>query len=105
MIDPSRPDNEIALTMGRPIDQLALRRIFDMDDADLAKSWSFFDYLARKEGKAGQRWLRAAATHSRSRSTFITKWREAAADILGVGAADAFNTLERRWREYASGEQ
>jgi len=56
--------NEVALIHGRPIDQLALKRLFEMDDADLAKSWSFFDFIARKRGAAGQRWLRAAGKNS-----------------------------------------
>lgn len=93
--------NEVALAEGRPIDQIALKTLYELDDPDLAKSWSFFDFVARKEGKKGQEWLRAAGEFARNRSTFIAKWREAAARILGVTERDAFKALEDRWREYA----
>ena len=76
-----------------------------MDDADLAKSWSFFDYVARKRGAAGQRWLRAAGKHSLERGTFIERWRESAATILEVEPAQAFRSLEASWRDYASTAQ
>jgi hypothetical protein len=97
--------NEVALAEGRPIEQLALRTLTEMDDPDLCKSWSFFDYIARKEGKPGQLWLRSAGRFATDRKTFIAKWREAAAAILGVGAGDAFDALEKRWRTYAQGGQ
>lgn len=93
--------NAIALELGRPIDQLARKDLFELDDADLAKSWSFFDYIARAEGKPGQLWLRAAGRHSHDDKTFLANWRKDAAAILGVGEADAFRSLEARWREFA----
>jgi hypothetical protein len=97
--------NEVALTKGRPIDQLARKVLFEMDDADIAKSWSFFDYVAREEGKAGQLWLRAAGDESYNPSTFIANWRARAAEHLGVDPARAFSDLEERWKAYARGEQ
>ena len=89
----------------RSIDQIALKTLFELEDADLAKSWSFYDYVCRKEGKAGQEWLRAAGECSRNRQTFLQKWREAAASILTVSPGEAFRSLEERWRSYASTEQ
>lgn len=97
--------NEVALKEGRPIEQLALRELFEMDDADLCKAWSFFDYLARKEGKAGQEWLRAAGRFSPDRKKFIAEWRAAAAAILGVDPSAAFDAIEGRWRAYAEAGQ
>ena len=97
--------NEIALQFGRPIDQLALRELYEMDDADLAKAWSFFDYVLRKEGLEGQRWLQAAGKYSADKKTFIANWREAAATALGVEPREAFKDVEGRWRSFASGEQ
>jgi len=93
--------NAIALELGRPIDQFARKTLFELDDADLAKSWSFFDYIARAEGKPGQLWLRAAGEHSQNEKTFLTEWRKDAAAILGVGEADAFKAVEERWRAFA----
>ncbi|MCB9915160.1 MAG: hypothetical protein H6828_08430 [Planctomycetes bacterium] len=97
--------NQVALSEGRSIDQIALKTLFELEDADLAKSWSFYDYVCRKEGKAGQEWLRAAGECSRNRQTFLQKWREAAASILTVSPGEAFRSLEERWRSYASTEQ
>jgi len=93
--------NAIALELGRPIDQLARKDLFELDDADLAKAWSFFDYIARAEGKPGQLWLRSAGRHSHNAKTFLAEWRKDAAAILGVGEADAFKSLEERWRAFA----
>lgn len=97
--------NEIALQFGRPIDQLALRELYEMDDADLAKSWSFFDYVLRKEGLEGQQWLQAAGKFSADKKTFIENWRAAAATVLGVTPREAFRDVEGRWREFASNGQ
>ena len=97
--------NEVALKAGRPIDQLARRDLVVMDDADLAKSWSFFDYVARKEGEAGQRWLRSAGRHAWEDSTFLANWRADAAAILGVDPGRAFKDVEDRWKEFARGDQ
>ncbi len=97
--------NEVALKAGRPIEQLALRDLVVMDDADLAKSWSFFDYIARKEGEAGQRWLRSAGRHGWETSTFIAKWREDATKILGVDPSRAFKDVEERWKAFATMDQ
>lgn len=94
--------NEVALKAGRPIDQLALRDLVVMDDADLAKSWSFFDYVARKEGEAGQRWLRAAGQHAWDPKTFIANWRQGAAEVLEVDPSRAFKDIEERWKEFAT---
>ncbi len=97
--------NEVALRAGRPIEQLARRDLVVMDDADLAKSWSFFDYLARREGERGQRWLRAAGKYAWDEDTFIANWRRDAARILGVPPGEAFGELDRRWKEFATRDQ
>lgn len=94
--------NQVALQNGRPIDQLALRDLVVMDDADLAKAWSFFDYVARKEGEAGQRWLRSAGEHANDRQTFIANWRKDAAAILEVDPGRAFKAIEERWKAFAT---
>jgi hypothetical protein len=97
--------NQLALEQGTNIQQIALKKLYELADADLAKGWSFYDYVARKEGKAGQQWLRAAGQFSTRRDTFIEKWRDAAAEILGVSAGEAFKVVEERWRAYAETDQ
>ena len=97
--------NKLALEHGAPINLIALKKLFELADGDLAKGWSFYDFIARKEGKAGQMWLRAAGQHVLERDSFIENWRLAAAKILGVDAGDAFRALEDRWRTYAESDQ
>jgi hypothetical protein len=72
-----------------------------MDDADVAKSWSFFDYLVREEGKNAQLWLRAAGKLSLDRASMIAAWREAATKLLGVPPGRSLRVLEDRWKDWA----
>ena len=93
--------NSVALAQGRPVEQLAIKTLFEMDDADVAKSWSFYDYLVRREGEQAQRWLRLAGALSLERSSFIAAWREAATELLGVGPGKSLRVLDERWRDWA----
>lgn len=93
--------NAVALSNGRPVEQLAIKTLFEMDDADVAKSWSFYDYLIRREGEAAQRWLRLAGELSLDRGTFIASWREAATQLLAVDPGKSLRVLDERWRDWA----
>jgi hypothetical protein len=97
--------NAMALEAGAAIDRLVLKPLFEMGDGDLAKSWSFFDWLAKKGGKEGQLFLRSCCEHSHDKPTFINKWRVTSEDIYGVKGADVFNVIDKRWKEFASGGQ
>lgn len=97
--------NELALSQGSPIQQIALKDLVELNDADLAKGWSFYDYVARKEGKQGQLWLRALGENASNRSKLVEKWRKAASEILGVQGRDPIKLVEERWRVYAETEQ
>ena len=93
--------NQVALTKGQPIERLALKTLFQMDDGDVAKSWSFFDYLVREEGRSAQLWLRAAGKLSLERDSMIAAWREAATKLLGVPPGQSLRVLEDRWKDWA----
>lgn len=98
--------NQLALAEGRRIDSLAPMRLWSMGDADLAKGWSFFDYLMKREGKAAHQWLRAACALAREKqAAFVNPWREEHSGLLGLTPANVFDQLEERWRTYARGEQ
>jgi hypothetical protein len=90
----------IAFSKAGPIRAVALKDLADMGDADLAKGASFFAYLVENEGRAGHRYLRAAAKFSRSRATLIDNWRKAASEIFGVEPREALSGIEGRWRDY-----
>ncbi|MCZ6596139.1 MAG: hypothetical protein O7B99_00710 [Planctomycetota bacterium] len=97
--------NAVALEDGPRIDRLMLKSLAEMEDPDLAKSWSFFDYVAQKLDKDGQRWMRATCEYSRNKSTFIEKLREFSEGHYGVqSGTDIFQALDDRWREYAQAE-
>jgi hypothetical protein len=47
-----------ALEHGPPPDRLLAQPLHLMEDADLAKAWSLFEWIAAEQGKPGQLWLR-----------------------------------------------
>ena len=97
--------NSLALELGPPIDKLATKDLYALDEPDVAKSWSFFDFLAKEEGKRGQLFLRAACVASKEKTTFIQKWREATNAIYEFGDGDVFKAIDQRWREFAESGQ
>lgn len=97
--------NEMALERGPRIDRLALKTLFEMEDPDLAKSWSFFDFIAREEGREGQEWLRAHCQATREEA-MINRWRELSEGIWELEpGVDVFRAVDDRWRIYAGGGQ
>ena len=98
--------NQMALERGPRIDRLALKTLFEMEDPDLAKSWSFFDFIARNEGKEGQAWLRAHCASTRNEDGMINRWRELSEAIWELEAGvDVFQEVDNRWRSFAGGDQ
>jgi len=97
--------NALALDSGPSIDKLALKDLYSLDEADVAKSWSFFDFLVKKEGKEGQLFLRAACATSKDKATFIQKWREKANQIFAIDNGDVFKAIDTRWRAFAESGQ
>lgn len=97
--------NAMALEEGPKIDKLALKTLFELENADLAKAWSFFDYVARKMGKKGQQWLRAGSTASTKRKSMINDWRAASEELYKVEGVDIFKKLDDEWRSFAESEQ
>lgn len=94
--------NQLALEEGRRIEQVAPMTLYQMGDADLAKAWSFYDYVIREEGKRGQLWLRSACELARIPDRpFLPAWREASAALLEVGPAEVFRVMDDRWRAFA----
>jgi hypothetical protein len=93
--------NALALDFGPPIDKLAPRELFSFEDADVAKAWSFYDFVVKKEGKQGQLFLRAACEASKDKATFIQKWREKTNQIFAFGEGDVFKAIDTRWKVFA----
>lgn len=100
--------NELALSKGPTIDALAIKTLADITDADFAKAWSFFDFIAMKMGRAGQVWLRRTclAAGGNRGSDFMRRWRAFSEELFPVDpGADVFHHMDEKWREYAQKEQ
>ena len=96
--------NKLALKKGVPFAQLMQTQLFKMDDADLAKSWSMFDYFARREGRQGIKFLRMACflwSNTRGRPQFQSTMREDAKEIYKDLETDVFQLIENKWKRYA----
>ncbi|MEW6074408.1 MAG: hypothetical protein AB1726_17670 [Planctomycetota bacterium] len=98
--------NRTALERGQPLDKMALLYLYDLEDGDLAKSWSIFDWVAKELGKPGQQWLRNGCAFARDRNTFLAEWRPVSEGIFGVTSAeDVYKVIDDRWRRYAETQQ
>jgi hypothetical protein len=92
----------IALEHGAPADQLLRKPLHQMEDADLAKSWSFFEWVGRAEGKRGQLWLRALCEVFSQAGPSLVQFREKSEQSFGVQPGeDVFKILDERWRRRA----
>ena len=92
---------ETAARGGPPFPQLAKKQLHAFENADMAKSWAFFDYIARQEGKQGQQWLREVAKAANvGEDSFLGKLREQTELQFGLQGVDALRVLEERWEAY-----
>jgi len=96
--------NDLAISKGPTVETLAIRTLADMTDADFAKAWSMFDFVAMKLDKSGQVWLRNTcfAAQSKKRSDFIRRWRTFTEELFPVDqGTDVFGVLDAKWKKYA----
>lgn len=99
--------NQVAIKIGPPIEQLAVKKLYQINDADFAKAWSFFDWLAKKRGKAAHVWLRqTCALAADPTKSFARDWRTMTEQFLGITAKeDAYAVMEKEWRAFAERDQ
>ena len=100
--------NELALSDGPAIDALAIKQLWQIGDADFAKAWSFYDFVAMRLGRDGQNWLRNTcfAAGSSRQSDFMRRWRTFSEQLFPVQTGtDVFAEIDRKWREYAEDGQ
>ncbi|HGY92838.1 MAG TPA: hypothetical protein ENK43_16850 [Planctomycetes bacterium] len=97
--------NELALSKGPPLHRLVSMDLADMEDPDLAKGWSFFDFVARTLGKKGVLWLRAACFEAGKTDGFVERLRARTKEIFGLKEGDALGWLDSQWRAYAKSSQ
>ncbi|MEW6742642.1 MAG: hypothetical protein AB1486_07770 [Planctomycetota bacterium] len=96
--------SEVAVAKGPPVGILVTRLHHEFDDADLAKAWSLFDFVARDCGIKGQLWLRAQcdSVWKAKGAASLAAWRADSERLFGVDPKeDVFKVIEDRWRAYA----
>ncbi len=91
----------VALDHGPPADLLLRKPLHQMEDADLAKAWSFFEWIARDEGKRGQLWMRALCEVFAHAGPSLVQYRATSEEAFGVQGEDVFKALDERWRKHA----
>lgn len=92
---------QIALDHGRPVDAMLLLSLSQMEDADLAKSWSFFEYVGAVEEKRGQLWLRALCDLYAEGNAGMASYRAKSEALFEVKGEDVFKLLDARWKARA----
>jgi hypothetical protein len=98
---------DLAVQKGPALDSLCIKEAHEFDDADLAKAWSLFDYLAREEGKNGQLLLRASfdARKTNNRGKYLQRFRDKSRKLLELEeAADPLGEINQRWEKSANTE-
>jgi hypothetical protein len=93
--------NRLALAEGPALDTLVIRRLYEMQDPDFAKAWSFFDYLMHEGGVKSQVWLREGCDLYAGTLSFASAWRESSEELFEVENEDAYRVLDQRWRAFA----
>lgn len=97
---------QMAAIAGPPMDQLAKKELWAFANEDMAKSWAWFDWIARKCGKEGQIWLRRSSKIANaSQDAFLNELRTMTGEVFGMQPGkDPIAVLEERWREYLRSE-
>jgi len=91
----------LALERGPSLDALVRKPLSGMADGDLAKSWSFLEYLLVDEGKKGQLFLRQLCDSISESGPSTQKTRAVAEKAFGITGDDVFKVLDERWRRRA----
>lgn len=111
--------NAVAVKLGLEFSSLAVKDLYEMDDPDLAKCWSFYDFLAREEPERINAILRSACLYwnrgttgrsskgaKKGRGDMLSAWRDDLREIYGLKKTeDPLHILDKRWKDYATGGQ
>ncbi len=91
---------EHALAEGPRYDKLIPKIRFELNEADLCKGWSFYEFLIKSEGLKGQLLLRATCRQARNKNTFLNSLREDGATLYELKGKDFYKWIEERWRTW-----
>ncbi len=93
--------HRLALEQGPELDALAIRKLAEFEDPDVAKGFSVFNFIAKTQGEKGQRWLRACCNAANVPGSFIAQWRKRSEELFQVTGADVFKKINDDWRKFA----
>ncbi len=93
--------HRLALEEGPTIDTLAMRKLAEFADPDVAKSYSLFNFVVKTQGERGQRWLRACCNANAVPTQFIPQWRKKSEEIFEVSGLDIFKKVNDEWVAFA----
>jgi hypothetical protein len=91
---------KVALESGPPVDALIRKPLHQMSDGDLAKSWSFVEFLLTQKNKPGQLFLRQLCDVISKSGLSNTQIRELAEKSFGVANQDVFKVLDEQWKAH-----
>src|SRR6185295_7102893 len=74
----------VALEGGSSSDTLLRKPLSQMGDADLAKAWSFFEYVGKEEGKKGQLWIRGLCDIFSQAGPSLVQFRAKSEELFGT---------------------
>jgi len=93
---------EHALAAGPRYDKLIPKIRFELNEADLCKAWSFYEFIVKSEGEKGQRLLRATCKRASNRSTLVNSLREDGAALYDLKGVNFYVWIDERWRAWAT---
>lgn len=94
--------HRLALEEGASIDVLAMKKLSEFGDPDVAKSYSLFNFIAKTQGEKGQRLLRACCNAAAVPGQMIPQWRKKAEELYAIAGVDIFKKLNDEWIAFAS---
>ncbi len=100
---------ELAVGNALPLPTLLLRELGELNEADVAMGWSFYEWIVSQPDGSGERWLRRledAGHHGPD--GFLRQMRAATLELFALEregeAEDPLRLLEGRWRSALEGE-
>jgi hypothetical protein len=93
--------HRLALDKGRALDLMCRLKLIELEDADIAKSYSLFCFVAKTQGEKGQRWLRSCLNAEAQPNTFVQQWRKKSEEIFGITNQDIFKVMDELWHKFA----
>jgi hypothetical protein len=94
--------HRLALEQGPALDALAIKKLVDFEDPDVAKSYSVFNFVAKTQGEKGQRWLRACCNAANVPGSFAAQWRKKSEELYETTGVDIFKKLNDEWAAFAN---